>query len=105
MIIVVLKNGRILHLWSYWRTILQTQQSLDGFFEEAFNKYYTTIHRYETNRLRNIAGFFGHLFGTHSISWMVMVDCIKINEDDTTSSSRIFVKIMMQDMMPVEVWA
>jgi len=27
-------------------------------FEEAFNKYYTTIHRYETNRLRNIARFF-----------------------------------------------
>ena len=67
-------------------------------FEEAFNKYYTTILRYETNRLRNIARFFGHLFATDSISWMVF-DCVKINEDDTTSSSRIFVKIMMQEMM------
>jgi pre-mRNA-splicing factor CWC22 len=66
-------------------------------FEEAFNNYYTTIHRYETNRLRNIARFFGHLFGTDSISWMVF-ECVK-NEDDTTSSSRIFVKIMMQEMM------
>jgi len=67
-------------------------------FEEAFNNYYTTIHRYETNRLRNIARCFGHLFGTDSISWMAF-DCVKINEDDTTSSSRIFVKIMMQEMM------
>lgn len=67
-------------------------------FEVAFNKYYTTIHRYETNRLRNIARFFGHLFATDSISWMVF-ECVKINEDDTTSSSRIFVKIMMQEMM------
>jgi len=67
-------------------------------FEEAFNKYYTTIHRYETNRLRNIARFFGHLFATDSISWMIF-DCVKVNEDDTTSSSRIFVKIMMQEMM------
>ena len=67
-------------------------------FEEAFNNYYTTIHRYETNRLRNIARFFGHLFATDSISWMVF-ECVKINEDDTTSSSRIFVKIMMQEMM------
>jgi hypothetical protein len=25
--------------------------------------------------------------------------CVKINEDDTTSSSRIFIKIMMQEMM------
>ncbi|KAF9533632.1 hypothetical protein CPB83DRAFT_902985 [Crepidotus variabilis] len=67
-------------------------------FEQAFGNYYTTIHRYETNRLRNIARFFGHLFAEDAISWMVM-ECIKINEDDTTSSSRIFVKIMMQEMM------
>ncbi|TFK34887.1 armadillo-type protein [Crucibulum laeve] len=67
-------------------------------FEHAFTNYYTTIHRYETNRLRNIARFFGHLFATDAISWMVF-ECVKINEDDTTSSSRIFIKIMMQEMM------
>lgn len=66
--------------------------------EEAFSIYYTTIHRYETNRLRNIARFFGYLFASDAISWMVM-ECVKINEDDTTSSSRIFIKIMMQEMM------
>lgn len=66
-------------------------------FETAFGNYYTTIHRYETNRLRNIARFFGHLMATDSLSWMVF-ECIKINEDDTTSSSRIFIKIMMQEM-------
>ncbi|KAJ3796026.1 armadillo-type protein [Lentinula aff. detonsa] len=67
-------------------------------FENAFGNYFNTIHRYETNRLRNIARFFGHLFATDSISWVVF-ECIKINEDDTTSSSRIFVKIMMNEMM------
>lgn len=66
--------------------------------EAAFGNYYTTIHRYETNRLRNIARFFGHLFASDAISWMVM-ECVKINEDDTTSSSRIFVKILMTEMM------
>ncbi|KAJ7439854.1 hypothetical protein FB451DRAFT_1151350 [Mycena latifolia] len=66
-------------------------------FEQAFGNYYTTIHRYETNRLRNIARFFGHLLASDAISWMVL-ECIKINEDDTTSSSRIFVKIMMTEM-------
>ncbi|KAJ6630212.1 armadillo-type protein [Mycena sp. CBHHK59/15] len=66
-------------------------------FEQAFGNYYTTIHRYETNRLRNIARFFGHLLASDSISWMVM-ECVKINEEDTTSSSRIFVKIMMTEM-------
>ncbi|KAF8177606.1 MIF4G-domain-containing protein [Pholiota molesta] len=67
-------------------------------FEQAFTNYYTTIHRYETNRLRNIARFFGHMMATDAVSWMVF-ECVKINEDDTTSSSRIFVKIMMQEMM------
>lgn len=66
--------------------------------EQAFNDYYYTIHRYETNRLRNIARFFGQLFANDAISW-VALGCIKVNEDDTTSSSRIFVKIMMQEMM------
>ncbi|KAF9009533.1 hypothetical protein BDQ17DRAFT_1323087 [Cyathus striatus] len=67
-------------------------------FEEAFTNYYTTIHRYETNRLRNIARFFGHLLATDAISWVVF-ECVKVNEDDTTSSSRIFIKILMQEMM------
>lgn len=66
--------------------------------EQAFVNYYTTIHRYETNRLRNISRFFGHMLATDAISWIVL-ECVKINEEDTTSSSRIFIKIMMQEMM------
>ena len=45
---------------------------------------------------RNIAGPFGHL-ANDAISWTVL-PVIKMNEDDTTSSSRIFVKIMMQEV-------
>ena len=67
-------------------------------FQEAFGKYYDTIHRYETNNLRNIGRFFGHLLASDGISWAVL-SCIKMNEDDTTSSSRIFVKIMMTEMI------
>jgi len=66
--------------------------------EQAFSNYYTTIHRYETNRLRNIARFFGHMLATDAISWVVL-ECVKINEDDTTSSSRIFMKILMTEIM------
>lgn len=66
-------------------------------FEEAFANYYDTIHRYETNRLRNIARFFGHLLASDAISWAVF-SVIKMNEDDTTSSSRIFVKILMREI-------
>ena len=67
-------------------------------FEAGFREYYETIHRYETNRLRNIARFFGHMLATDSISWAVL-DVVKMNEDDTTSSSRILVKIMFQEVV------
>ncbi|KAF8515888.1 hypothetical protein JB92DRAFT_2912980 [Gautieria morchelliformis] len=67
-------------------------------FEQTFRNYYDTVHRYETNRLRNIARFFGHLLATDSVSWAVL-DVVKMNEEDTTSSSRIFVKILCGEMM------
>lgn len=66
-------------------------------FEEAFATYYDTIHRYETNRLRNIARFFGHLLSTDGIGWHVF-SVIHLNEDETTSSSRIFIKILFQEL-------
>ncbi|KAH9934950.1 armadillo-type protein [Fomitopsis serialis] len=58
---------------------------------------YSTFYGLLTNRLRNIARFFGHLIATDSVSWAVL-GCIKLTEDDTTSSSRIFIKIMMQEV-------
>ena len=66
-------------------------------FEASFAKYYDTIHRFETNRLRNIARFFGHMLSSDAIGWHVM-SIIHLNEDETTSSSRIFVKILFQDL-------
>ncbi|RAQ71387.1 putative cell cycle control protein (Cwf22) [Aspergillus flavus] len=66
-------------------------------FEAAFAKYYDTIHRFETNKLRNIARFFGHMFSTDAIGWHVM-SVIHLNEEETTSSSRIFIKILFQDL-------
>ena len=66
-------------------------------FETALGTYYDTIHRYETNRLRNIARLFGHLLASDAISWNAM-GCIKLTEEDTTSSSRIFIKVMLGEI-------
>jgi pre-mRNA-splicing factor CWC22 len=33
-------------------------------FDETFMKQYSTIHRLETNKLRNVAKFFSHLLHT-----------------------------------------
>lgn len=66
-------------------------------FEEIFKDTYTTTHRLDTNRLRNVSKFFAHLLFTDAIGWDVM-ECIRLNEDDTTSSSRIFIKILFQEL-------
>lgn len=66
-------------------------------FEASFTRYYDTIHRYETNRLRNIARFFGHILSADAIGWHVL-SIIHLNEEETTSSSRIFIKILFQDL-------
>ncbi|ETS76303.1 hypothetical protein PFICI_11690 [Pestalotiopsis fici W106-1] len=66
-------------------------------FEDSFKTYYETCHRYETNRLRNIARLFGHLFGSDAIGWYTL-EAIHLNEEETTSSSRIFIKIMFQEI-------
>ncbi|KAF1841593.1 MIF4G-domain-containing protein [Cucurbitaria berberidis CBS 394.84] len=67
-------------------------------FEEGFAHYYETIHRFETNRLRIIAQFFAHLLASDGVGWHVFT-VIKLNEEDTTSSSRIFIKILFEELL------
>ncbi|KAG9531990.1 MIF4G-domain-containing protein, partial [Aureobasidium melanogenum] len=66
-------------------------------FEASFVKYYDTIHRLETNRLRIVAQFFGYLLSRDAIGWHV-ISAIHLNEDETTSSSRIFIKILIEEL-------
>ena len=66
-------------------------------FEQSFAQTYDTIHRRETNQLRNVARLFGHLLSTDAIGWHIL-SVVHLNEDETTSSSRIFIKILFQDM-------
>ncbi|PHH83041.1 hypothetical protein CDD82_3843 [Ophiocordyceps australis] len=67
-------------------------------FEQAFAKYYDTIHRYENNKLRNIAMLFGHMFASDALGWHCL-SVIHLNEEETTSSSRIFIKILFQSIV------
>lgn len=66
-------------------------------FTEIFKNSYDTIHRFETNKLRNVAKLFAHLLFTDAIAWSVLSH-IKLNEEDTTSSSRVFIKILFQEL-------
>ena len=66
-------------------------------FEQSFAQTYDTIHRRETNQLRNVARLFGHMLSTDAIGWHIF-SVVHLNEDETTSSSRIFIKILFQDL-------
>uniref|UniRef100_K3WMS1 MI domain-containing protein n=1 Tax=Globisporangium ultimum (strain ATCC 200006 / CBS 805.95 / DAOM BR144) TaxID=431595 RepID=K3WMS1_GLOUD len=68
----------------------------DG-FDECFAEQYALIHRLETNKLRNVAKFFAHLLITDALPWTVF-EYIRLNEEETTSSSRIFIKILCQEL-------
>ncbi|KAK6931744.1 MIF4G-like, type 3 [Dillenia turbinata] len=66
-------------------------------FDQCFVQQYSMIHRLETNKLRNVAKFFAHLLGTDALPWHVLA-YIRLTEEDTTSSSRIFIKILFQEL-------
>lgn len=68
----------------------------DG-YDECFAEQYALIHRLETNKLRNVAKFFAHLLMTDALPWTVF-EYIRLNEEETTSSSRIFIKILCQEL-------
>uniref|UniRef100_H3G6X3 MI domain-containing protein n=2 Tax=Phytophthora ramorum TaxID=164328 RepID=H3G6X3_PHYRM len=66
-------------------------------FDECFAEQYSMIHRLETNKLRNVAKLFAHLLFTDALPWTVF-EYIHLNEQETTSSSRIFIKILCQEL-------
>ncbi|KAL9993744.1 putative MIF4G-like, type 3, initiation factor eIF-4 gamma, MA3, MIF4G-like domain superfamily [Helianthus debilis subsp. tardiflorus] len=65
--------------------------------EKCFVQQYSMVHRLETSKLRNVAMFFAHLLGTDALPWHVLA-YTRLTEEDTTSSSRIFIKILFQEL-------
>ena len=72
--------------------------------DQCFVQQYSMIHRLETNKLRNVAKFFAHLLATDAMPWGLL-SYIRLTEEDTSSSSRIFIKILLQVRSAAEVHA
>ena len=64
-------------------------------FQKIFVDSYNTCHRLEIGKLRNVTKTFAHLLFTDAIGWGVL-NVIHLNEHETTSSSRIFIKMLFQ---------
>lgn len=54
-------------------------------------------HRLESGKIRNVAKFFAHLIHSDALEWSIF-GYVRITELDTTSSSRIFLKIVFLEM-------
>lgn len=65
-------------------------------FEENFAKIYGTVHRYDTRKIRNIASFYASLLASNALPWAIMM-VVHLVEEETTASSRIFLKILFQE--------
>ncbi|PRQ28367.1 putative initiation factor eIF-4 gamma, MA3 [Rosa chinensis] len=66
-------------------------------FERCFVQQYSMIHQFETNKIRNVASFYAHLLSTDALPWHCIA-YMRLTEKDTTSSSRIFIKILFQEL-------
>lgn len=69
-------------------------------FEKIFQLVYETIHRFETNKIRNIAKFYADLLTTESIDWLCL-SCLKLRENVTSSAGRCFIKFLFQELVSI----
>ncbi|XBI88382.1 hypothetical protein VPH35_026352 [Triticum aestivum] len=67
-------------------------------FEACFARCYAAAHRMGTDELRAAAGLFAHLLAADAVPWRGVLGGVRVTEEDTTSLSRIFLKIMFQEM-------
>ncbi|KAI4963119.1 hypothetical protein ZWY2020_019688 [Hordeum vulgare] len=67
-------------------------------FEACFVRCYAVAHRMGIDELRAAAGLFAHLLAMDVVLWHGVLGGVRITEEDTTSSSRILMKVMFQEM-------
>ncbi|CAO2034083.1 unnamed protein product [Urochloa humidicola] len=67
-------------------------------FEACFAGHYAAVHRMATDELRATAGFFAGMLAAGALPWRGVLGRVRVTEEDTTSSSRIFIKVLFQDL-------
>ncbi|KAI0565554.1 Initiation factor eIF-4 gamma MA3 [Gracilaria domingensis] len=77
--------------------ICYNDRSYRAHFEELFADRYATIHRFDTRKIRIIACLFAFLLAEEAISWNIL-EVVRIVEEETTASSRTFLKYLFQQL-------
>ena len=76
------------------------RRDFPSIFENLFGQFYESVHRFETNKIRNIAKFYAHLLSTESIEWFCL-SCLKLRENATSSAGRCFIKFLFQELVSI----
>lgn len=66
-------------------------------FEEAFAAHYSTIHQFDSRKIRNMANFYAFLLCGDALPFSIF-GVVVLCEEETTSSSRIFLKYLFLEM-------
>lgn len=69
-------------------------------FEKLFELFYSTVHRFETIKIRNVAKFYANLLTTESIDWSCLL-CLKLRENATSSAGRCFIKFLFTELVAI----
>lgn len=68
-------------------------------FAQLFAQYYNEIDQYETNGLRNVGKFFGHMLASDSLAIEASLCVVRLSEENTTSAGRVMLKFVFQEMV------
>ena len=77
--------------------LCENNECFKKIFFKIFVDRYSIIFEYEVGKIRKLSFLFAHLLGRDGIDWHVF-SCVELNEESTTSSSRIFLKILFQNL-------
>lgn len=67
-------------------------------FETIFKFFYETVHKFDNNKIRNIARFYANLLVTESIDWSCL-KCLRLRENATSSAGRCFIKFLFAELI------
>lgn len=67
-------------------------------YETKFDEKYEVVHQLELNEIRNFGKLYGYLISTNKLL-IDLLQVIKLTENDTNSSSRIFIKFLLKEIL------
>lgn len=77
--------------------LCKSKEDFTKLFHKSFVERFSAIDEYNIQKIRKMGKFFAHLLSYDALDWFVL-RCIELKEETTTSSSRIFLKVLLQDL-------